>query len=281
MTFHLHCLVFTFLVFHFLITAFTPTMFFVFIRVLHSLKTLMAPAEFCICPWLALPEKCVDSCSVLYLSVAYTPKTICWFMKCFVYISMACSLQILCWFLQCFVIRSGVYPLKIVLIPTVFCIYPWPAFSKHCADSYCILYLFMACILPTLCQFLQHFAFIHDLHSPNSMLIPTAFCIYPLPAAYADSYSVLYLSVACTRREVVPGSRAECPASGTMKNSASGHLWKGNENDPARSSRAYFSTTRYSSALTQTACLHPINPPSHKKGSKQTKLWRTTVQVFL
>ena len=179
MTFHLHCLVFTFLVFHFLITAFTPTMFFVFIRVLHSLKTLMAPAEFCICPWLALPEKCVDSCSVLYLSVAYTPKTICWFMKCFVYISMACSLQIHCWFLQCFVIRSGVYPLNIVLIPTVFCIYPSPAFSKHCADSYCILYLSMACILPTLCQFLQHFAFIH---CRQSIPIPTVFCIYPWPA---------------------------------------------------------------------------------------------------
>ena len=212
-------------------------------------------------------------------------------MKCFVYISMACNLQILCWFLQCFVIRSGVYPLKIVLIPTVFRIYPWPTFSKHCANSYCILYLSMACslqtlcwflfcIYPWLCQFLQHFAFIRGLHSPNSMPIPTAFCIYPLPAAHANSYSVLYLSVACTRWEVVPGSRAECPASGTMKNSASGHLWKGNENNPARSSRAYFSTTRYSSALTQTACLHPINRPSHKKGSKQTNKQNYEEQLF-
>ena len=179
MTFHLHCLVFTFLVFHFLITAFTPTMFFVFIRVLHSLKTVMAPAEFCICPWLALPEKCVDSCSVLYLSVAYTPKTICWFMKCFVYISMACNLQILCWFLQCFVFIHGLHFPNTVLIPTAFCIYSWPAFCLHCANFYSILHLSMTCIPQTACWFLQHFAFIL---CPQPMLIPTVFYIYPWPA---------------------------------------------------------------------------------------------------
>ena len=76
------------------------------------------------------------------------------------------------------------------------------------------------------------------------------FCIYPWPALpihCADSYSVLYLSVACTRREVIPGSWAECPASGTMKNSASGHLWntKRERSSQHFTTKLYYNSTPY------------------------------------
>ena len=197
---------------HIKIHVLIPTLFCIYPG-LHSLYT-MIPAVFQIYLWPALPVHCADSYSVLYLSMACTPCTLRWFL--------------------------------------VFCIYPWPALPVHCADSYSILYLSMACTPCTLCWFLQHFVFIRGLHSLYTVLIPTAFCIFPwpaLPVHCADSYSVLYLSVACTRREVIPGSWAECPASGTMKNSASGHLW----NTKRERSSQHFMTKLYYNSLLLTS----------------------------
>ena len=140
-----------------------------------------------------------------------------WFLHYFVFIQ-GCTPYTLSWFLQCFEFVHGLHSLYTALIPGMVCIYPWPALPVHCADYYSVLYLSMACIYP-----------------------------WPaLPVHCADSYSVLYLSVACTRREVIPGSWAECPASGTMKNSASGHLWN---RERERSSQQFMTRLCYNSLL--------------------------------
>ena len=183
-----------------------------FVPTLHIKRHILIPTLFCIYPGLHSLYTMIPAVFQIYLWPA---------------------LPVQCWFLQCFVFIHGLHSLYTALIPSV-------------------LYLSMAWTPCTLCWFLQHFVFIRGLHSRYAALIPTAFCSYPwpaLPVHCADSYSVLYLSVACTRREVIPGSWAECPASGTMKNSASGHLW----NTKRERSSQHFMTKLYYNSLLLTS----------------------------